>query len=304
MKLLPVILCIFLLAACSPAAIPPTVTPVPTSRPSPTVSTDCAAGTHVNQIASGEEVRQYRLYIPASYQPAHPTALVFGFHGNTGYADQFESYSGFSLVAEREGYIVVYPQGAGEHPSWDTHPGSKDVKFVRDLIAHLETICNIDPLRIYATGHSLGGGMVNRLACDLSDRIAAIGPVSGAYQNANDCSPSQPVAVIAVHGTADTVIFYLGIPPHGTVLETYTVIGTPIPQWASAWAGRNGCDNKSTIIFNQDPISAQQWPNCRNGADVVFYTIRGGEHNWPTPAEHLDAAQTIWDFFVKHPLVQ
>jgi polyhydroxybutyrate depolymerase len=300
------IFCAFLLAACSPVAAPtPTIPPAPTSRPSATVSTDCAAGTHLNQIESNGQNRQYRLYVPSSYQPGKPVALVFGFHGNTGHADQFEAYTKFSVLAEREGFIVVYPQGAGErYPTWDTWKGSKDVQFVSDLMDHMATICNIDPRRIYAMGHSLGGGMINRLACDLADRIAAIGPVSGAYQNATPCDPSQPVAVIAVHGTADTDVFYQGIPPNGRMPEAYTAIGRPIPQWASAWAGRNNCDDKATVVFKQDPVSAQQWGNCRNAADVVLYTINGGKHGWPNPADGFDAAQTVWDFFVKHPLAQ
>lgn len=289
----------FLAACSSPATIViPTMRALPTHRPLPTHSTACAAGSHVNQLDSGGEVRAYRFYVPRSYQPEEPAALIFGFHGNTGHAVDFESYSGFSPLSEREGFIVVYPQGAGEkYPTWDTHEGSKDVQFVRDLIAKLSSICSIDYKRIYAMGHSLGGGMAHRLACDLADQIAAIGAVSGAYQNPTPCTPSQPVAVLATHGTNDTIVFYQGIPPGGMAIEAYTSISTPIPQWASGWAGRNGCDAKASIIFNQDPVSAQQWSSCRNGADVVLYTIRGGEHGWPT---QMDAPQTIWDFFVKH----
>ena len=289
------------LTACShpPATALPTIKPFPTHRPLPTLSADCAAGSHVNQLVSGAEVRQYRLYVPRSYQRGKPAALIFGFHGNTGHAGEFEAYSGFSPLAERAGFIVVYPQGSGEqYPTWETQAGSKDVQFVRDLIDHLQSICSIDPARIYATGHSLGGGMAHRLACDLADRIAAIGPVSGAYQNPLPCAPTQPVAVVSVHGTSDTIVFYQGIPPKGMLIENYTAIGTPIPQWASAWAGRNGCDTKSTITLNQDPVSAQQWSNCRNTAEVVLYTINDGEHGWPG---EMDAAQTIWDFFAKHP---
>lgn len=291
---------ICLLAACGrPAAIVvPTVRAFPTHRPLPTLSTDCAAGSHVNQLVSGAEMRQYRLYVPRSYQRGKPVALIFGFHGNTGHADQFEAYSGFSPLAEREGFIVVYPQGAGgQYPTWETKEGSKDVQFVRDLIVKVSGICSIDSKRIYAVGHSLGGGMANRLACDLAERIAAIGPVSGAYQNPLPCTPTQPVAVVAIHGTNDSVVFYQGIPPGGMVIEAYTAIGTPIPQWASGWAGRNDCDANATVIYNEEPVSAQQWSGCRNAADVVLYTIRGGEHGWPS---EMDAPQVIWDFFAKH----
>lgn len=303
MRALLLTLLIFLLAACASSIPTPTLTPVPTIHPTPTMPSACAAGLHVETLLSAGEVRQYRLYVPRVYQPDLPAALVLGFHGNNSRAEYFEPYSGFSELAENEGFLVVYPQGAGEHPTWETEPGSKDVQFVRDLISHLQTICSINPAHIYATGHSLGGGMVNRLACDLADIIAAIGPVAGAYRHASQCTPSQPVSVLAVHGTADDVIYYQGIPPGGRMPEAYTVIGTPIPSWASSWAGRNGCDARAEIIFRQDPVSAQGWSRCQNGADVVLYTIRDGGHGWPNPADGFDTAQVIWDFFVEHSLM-
>ena len=292
-----------LLTACGAVTPAPTATrPAPTAMPSPTVSPDCAPGSHNNELLSGGETRLYILHIPPSYTPKKPVALVFGFHGNNGQAGQFESYSGFSILADREGFIVAYPQGSGEHPSWEAWQGGKDVQFVRDLIAKLATICNIDPARIYATGHSLGGGMVNRLACDLSERIAAIGPVSGAYQDGVHCSPSRPVAIAAVHGTGDSVIYYNGFGVNGSSPAAYFTVGTPIPQWASAWAQRNGCNAKAETFFQKGPVSGQQWVNCRSKADVVLYTIRDGEHGWPTPDANFDVAQTLWDFFEQHPL--
>ena len=275
--------------------------PQATSQPSPTIA-ECIAGSHVKQLVSVGEPRSYILHVPPTYTPGKPAALVFGFHGNNGRAGDFESYSGFSPLADREGFIVVYPQGSGEHPTWEAWQGGKDVQFTSDLIEKISALCNIDPARIYATGHSLGGGMANRLACDLSERIAAIGPVSGAYQDAERCSPSRPVAVAAVHGTKDSIIFYNGFPTNGDTPGAYFTVGTPIPQWASSWAQRNGCNAKSSIIFRKDPVSGQQWSNCRAGADVILYTIRDGEHGWPMPNADFDVAQTLWDFFRQHPL--
>ncbi len=288
------------LVACGPVTAAPTATLFPTSLPSPTPSPGCAAGRHVNELVSGGETRRYILHIPSSYTAGKPAALIFGFHGNNGRAEHFESYSGFSPLADRAGFIVVYPQGSGEHPTWEAWQGGKDVLFARDLIDKISALCSIDPARIYATGHSLGGGMANRLACDLSERIAAVGPVSGAYLNAQHCSPSRSVALVAIHGTADPVIYYNGFGVNGSSPGAYFTVGTPIPQWASAWGQRNGCSAKATVFFQKDPVSGQQWGNCRAGADVVLYTIRDGEHGWPDPS--FDAAQTIWDFFSQHPL--
>jgi polyhydroxybutyrate depolymerase len=253
-------------------------------------------------LLSGGQTRTYLLHVPASYRPDQPVALVLGFHGNFGHADSFAAYSGFSPMADQAGFIIAYAQGAGNPPTWDTWQHSKDVQYTSDLIDRLETICAIDPARVFATGHSLGGGMINRLACDLAGRIAAIGSVSGAYMNAEPCTPTQPVAVLAVHGTADMDVFYNGVPPNGQTAESYFSIGTPIPQWASGWAKRNGCSEKTSIFFKKDPVSGQQWDNCRNGADVVLYTIRDGGHGWPASSADFSPPQFIWDFLSRHPL--
>ena len=160
------------LAGCGPAPAPQA-----TSQPSPTAS-ECIAGSHLKQIVSVGEPRSYILHVPPSYAPGKPAALVLGFHGNNGRPEQFEAYSGFSSLADREGFIAAYPLGAGAHPTWTAWQGGKDVEFTSELIDKISAICNIDPARIYATGHSLGGGMVNRLACDLSKRTPAPGRTS------------------------------------------------------------------------------------------------------------------------------
>jgi polyhydroxybutyrate depolymerase len=290
-----------LLAACRPLTVIPL--PMPTALPimSPMPAMVCAtAGTHAEQLTSGGQTRQYWLHVPPAYQPGQLIPLVLGFHGNGGRADQFESYSGFSALADRAGFIAAYPQGLGNPASWNTGPGAanEDVQFVRDLLDHLETRCSIDPARIYAIGHSRGGGLANRLACNLSERIAAIGPVSGAYQDGDVCSPLRPVPVVAIHGFDDPVVPYNGF-PSGGVPGAYFIIGTPIPQWASAWAQRNGCSTKPSVVMQTDKLSEQQWGTCQNGADVVLYTLKGWGHNWPV--EEFGAAQVIWDFLAQHP---
>ena len=182
-------------------------------------------------------------------------------------------------------------------------PNSQDVPFVSDLLDSLEARCSIDPRRVFASGISRGGGMANRLGCDLADRIAAIGPVSGDYQFAENCSPSRPVPVIAFHGTNDSVIPYNGIGNSRLPPTAYFTIGTPIPDRLSSWAKRDGCSLKPAVIFQEGTLSGQEWGNCSGGADVLLYTINGGEHGWNSGTDSNEA-RMIWDFFVQHPLKQ
>jgi polyhydroxybutyrate depolymerase len=284
-----------LLACCNPMPVDRSV------RPAIAVSENCITGDYLEELISAGQVREFQLHIPAAYKADTPAALVLGFHGAGSNALQFESYSGFSYLADREGFIVVYPQALGEHHTWNTTMGSTnpDLQFVRDLIDVLSARCSIDQNRVYASGHSNGGGMANRLACDLSDRIAAIGSVSGAYQWAEDCSPSQPVAVLSVHGTDDPIIPYNGFEGTDAPPAAYYLIGVPIPQWASSWAHRNDCQEKSSRVVQSDQVIEDKWSNCSAGVEVFLYTVRGGGHGW---TQAFDAAQVIWDFFARHPL--
>lgn len=257
-----------------------TVTATSGDTPSPGVEERCERGDDLGRMESNGQVRQYVLHVPAAYDPAEPSALVLVFHGAGIGAERFIDYSRFSNVADRNGFLVVYPEGV--HEVWDPSPGSRDVQFIRDLIDHLQKRCRIDPNRIYASGHSNGGGMVERLACELADRLAAIGPISGAYQSSGRCSPSRPVPVFAIHGTADTIIPYEGI-----------------PGWAAGWAARNDCAARPEEIPHNVLIHETKWSGCAEGADVILYTIRDLGHDWTH--DLIDMGQTIWEFFEAHP---
>ncbi|HSL42875.1 MAG TPA: PHB depolymerase family esterase [Anaerolineales bacterium] len=289
-----------LLAACTPDVILPTTAPIIT--PSPAILENCSPGEYRDKLTSNGQVREFILHVPSSFQREGSMALLIGFHGAGSNAGQFEGYSGFSRVAENEGLIVVYPQALGARPTWNTTagPNNPDIQFVNDIIDHLLQRCDIDPNRIYATGHSNGGGMANRLACDLSDRIAAIGSVAGAYQWSEECSPLRPVAIFAVHGTDDPIIPYDGFPNTGEPPTAYNIVGVPIPQWASSWGTRNECDPEPLDITHNVLISETKWKDCRSGADVRLYTIEGGGHEWPADLIHV--ASTFWEFFKQHPL--
>ena len=266
----------------------------------------CVPGTQDGQLLSGGQIRLYRLHVPPDYQPGRPAPLVIALHGQGGDAAGFESYSGLSVLADQADFIVVYPQGLGQLAGWDTWQASLDVQFIRDLLEGLEAGCSIDAHRIFATGHSRGGGMADRLGCDLADRVAAIAPVSGAYETAAACSPARPVPVIAFHGRDDPVVFYNGFGPPGQVHEAYFTIDTPIPQWAGGWADRDGCSFPAQTIAADTPLLGQAWGGCLGGADVVLYTVEGGGHGWPgspgEPAGDFSTGQMIWDFFSQHPL--
>ena len=170
-----------------------------------------------------DQSRSYLLYVPPSLDSSQPVPVVFGFHGYTGTGPGFRDGTGFNAIADANGFLVVYPQGEGGDRSWNAGgccAGARaadleDVAFIRQIISDLKTIANMDPKRIYATGHSNGAMFVYRLACEMSDTFAAIAPVAGPLFY-SPCKPKEPVSVMHVHGLADPAVPYAGGPYPGT----------------------------------------------------------------------------------------
>jgi polyhydroxybutyrate depolymerase len=224
--------------------------------------------------------------------------------------------SRWNELADELGLIVVYPMGTGFPLRWrtfeqngDEDGPTREVQFIADLIDKLEMDYNIDPRRIYANGLSNGGGMTFLLACRLSDRIAAIGTVAGAYSYPWDaCSPTRSVPLIAFHGDSDPIVPYLG----GSRSRTgYTFPN--LQDWIKEYARRNGCVETPLDLVVSESVSGVRYSSCRDEAEVVFYTIRGGGHTWPggeaipewiagytSPA--IDSTRVMWQFFQQHPL--
>jgi len=273
------------------------------TRPFLSAWASARSGTIEGQITSGGVSRHYLLHVPAGYRAGIPVPLVFNFHGFGSNSTQEQALTGMSAKADREGFIVVYPDGIDA--AWATGPGAegqRDLRFVRDLLTSLESQYSIDPKRVYATGISNGGGMTDRLGCTLADVIAAIAPDSGAYNFWQDCHPSRPVAVLAFHGLDDRIVPYLGGTP-GFMLP-------PIPDWAAAWAQRDGCNAAPVETSPAAGVSVRTWSGCQGNAAVILYTLADHGHSWPgstvMPAaitsRAVNATDVMWEFFRLHPL--
>ena len=295
-----------LLAACAEAGEATTTTTVPvTTVPITTVPAAAplvveGPGRYEGEVVSEGLLRRFVLVVPES--APDPAPLVVVFHGFMGNPAEIEETTGMSAVAAEEGFVVAYPEGAGQPRRWRSDPrqGDLDVAFVRDMVALVSSAVGIDPHRVYAAGMSNGGGMAARLACDASDLVASAGAVSGAYPT-GECSPGRPVPVVAFHGTADPIVPYEG---WGALLPA-------AEDWAAAWAERNGCGSDSGATVVTADVTRRHWGDCDAGADVVLYTVAGGRHAWPGSGrdtgwggstDSVDASSLLWEFFAAHPL--
>ena len=268
-------------------------------------------GDYFDVISSGGFDRTFKLHIPPTYQSDTSMPLVLVFHGRGSNAFDAENYLQFNPLANQHGFIVAYPQATGSPSTWEDLPESEsltevdDIEFVGDFINYLISQLNIDSQRIYAVGFSNGGGMANRLGCDLSERIAAIAPVAGTYYFYEDCQSSRPVPVISFHGLKDEIIPFEGTNYAGKV-------NVPaVTDWAAAWAERNACDVEPVSESKGGVINTDTWAGCAENGDVILHSLALDGHNWPTttfggggftPAVTVN--DLIWEFFAAHPILE
>jgi polyhydroxybutyrate depolymerase len=257
--------------------------------------------------------RSYLVYVPTTYQAGRPVPLVLVFHPAGGSGRSIARHTRFTALAEREGFVVVYPEGIGGRWNDGRRPSSRDdVGFVRALLDTLRGELTVDSSRVYATGISNGAMLSYRLACDLPGVFAAIAPVAGALPVAlaERCVPATPLSVAAVQGTADPILPYEGggSPPAAVL---------PAERSVAFWAEATGCAPTNPDIEVRDGVTDGtkvrriSYPSCPGNRAVVLYAIEGGGHTWPGgPAgsrrvgrvsRELDATSVIWDFFRHHP---
>lgn len=272
---------------------------------------DIEPGVHPLSLAVRGGQRGYRLYVPRSL-PASGRSLVIAMHGGLGTPDQFARNSRFDEEAEQHGFVVVYPEGAnrtwngGRCCGMSVRQNVDDVGFISALIDHLVETLSIDPKRVFATGHSNGGIMAFRLACELGSKIAAIAPVAGSLET-DTCAGGQPVAVLAIHGDADE-----NHPLNGGE-GANSIAGVAFYSLASSMEKLrlvNGCA-ASTSTQTTAGITTSTWSGCKAGGDTVQKVIAGAPHAWPggdrsaagpgaMPSTALNATDEVWAFFASH----
>lgn len=269
---------------------------------------------HTNgSLISSGETRRFLIHVPDNLDPSHPVPLVISIHGFAEWPAHQMQVSGWNELADQHGFIVVYPSGTQFPLRWRSEGGFsepdalQDVIFISDLIAHLRQDYNIDPNRIYANGLSNGAGMSFLLSCELSDQIAAVGLVAGAYFLPwESCQPDRPVPAIVFHGTADPIVPFNGGPS-----RMFDLPFPDIPTWVSSFAAYQGCQSVPLSLEPVGAVTGVSYLDC--DADLVSYTIDGGGHTWPggdalpewiagTTNRDINATELMWEFFQQHPL--
>lgn len=279
-----------------------------------------AAGTATVELHVANHERLVIVHVPAGETNTTPLPLVLNLHGSESNAHQEELLTGMDATADRDRFVVAYPQGLIEESrgyAWNV-PGeplttgafapknaADDVGFLTQLPALLASRYCLDLRRVYVTGISGGGRMASQLACDAPSTFAAVAPVAG-LRYPGPCRGSRAVPVLAFHGTADPIDPYRG---HGLAYWTYSV-----PVAAQRWAIHERC--APATVTHERGATLRAYTRCAQGSAVELYSLAGAGHEWPggpplPPAftrvlgpqsNAVDANDAMWRFFRTYAL--
>jgi len=284
--------------------------------------------------------RTYSVHVPPSYNKQTPMPVVMVLHGGYGNAKYIKSQTWMSKTSDKYGFIAVYPEAqiGSYNPKaklnyqhWNGGPRTDskksqnvdDVGYISAMLDMLERDYSVDPKRIYATGISNGGTMAYRLACQLSERIAAIAPVA-ADQLSIECNPKRPVSIIHIHGEQDSFI-----PFEGGIGPKLPDDWKPIDVTISEWSKRNACKSKKKNEIS-DQATCKPHTSCKNDSEIILCIVNKHGHTWPGQGVYMGSNackfnvngflckrlikeigqrnydyptnEIIWSFFQKHPM--
>jgi len=289
------------------------------------------SGDHSFAIKVEDSERFYIVHVPPNYSPAKEWPVVVMFHGGGGTAEYTMQETHWNTKADQEGFLAVFPEGTRANPSqpasfygnpqtWNdgserqsvgaVERNAADVEFVSMMLSDIKAHLSIDERQIYATGFSNGASMTFRVARELSTVFAATAPVAGGDWLVNE-APERPLPLLYLTGTADPLNPLNGGEIHiGSI--TYGV-KAPVREIIGNWVRIDGCSGDVRVVYEKDGATGVAYSTASEPDEVVLYMIEGHGHYWPGgPSDlpesiagkntaKLNATNTIWDFFAKHP---
>ena len=254
--------------------------------------------------------REYIYFNPHPEQENTP--LVFVCHGYTGSAEGIMNYSGFNQLAIQYGFAVCYPQGIEDSfgntffnvgYDFQNNESVDDINYIVSLIDEFGSNGNIDPEKVFCTGMSNGGDFCYLLACEASEYLLGVAPISGMIMEdiLESCNPSQTVGILEIHGTNDEITYYDG--------DYYNIDGwgsyPSIPETIEFFANMYNINLEDSGTFpnistnDGSTISYEKYGNNDSCPKVWLYTVNGGGHDWPGAFGNMDihASEEAWLFF-------
>ncbi len=269
--------------------------------------------------------RSYRLHLPQEYHRDRQWPLVVVLHGAFSTARGIAKQTSFSELADREGFIIAYPNGmgifslvrhwnagfcCGKAMKWEVD----DTGFIFRVIDDVAQRASIDPSRVYLVGMSNGGMLAHRIAATKPERIAAVAVSAatfGAIPSGSDTAqtipvPSRPMPIMIFHGLADENVPY---EPQENDADQTELRLLPAQEAVAFWVDHNHCSSQPRReLMCSGEVERVEWAGCADASEVVLYTIDGWGHYWPgphytnqlptgSPLREFDAGELMWRFF-------
>lgn len=276
----------------------------------PATTSVASASTQDVQINLGRGPVTIR--VPSTYNIRKPAPLVLMLHAYGSNSRRAEHIFKLGPLSEDYGFLYIVPDGALDRNGQRNWNGTDaccdferirrdDSSYLRTIIEMTEGLLNVDPRRIYVVGVSNGGFMSYRMACDHSDKIAAIVSLAGAtFYEADECAPSQPVHTLEIHGTLDEVVNFKG----GILAATYPGAVESTRQWAAF----GGCSRIANTRFapldidlnipGAETLITRYENDCQPGGSAELWTVVGGGHTPLTPSTF---GRHIIEYLYAHP---
>ncbi|NUM25927.1 MAG: hypothetical protein HUU49_04945 [Candidatus Buchananbacteria bacterium] len=294
--------------------------------------------------------RTYVVHLPKDNEKKQNLPLVIVLHGGGGDIESIQTITSFNQAADNNVFVAAYPQGTGvtylgkTFGTWNagtccppaTTNDSDDVGFIKDLISELHKKYAIDLRRVYVTGLSNGAQLSYRLACELSDHITAIAPVSGIapFDGLKKCQPQKPVPIFHIHGTNDPCVFVAGGNCGGCFASLTSALGlesqphiwlcSDLDSYLKAWATIYDLDINQTKTYHTDSLDCLTYTDATNNHPITKCLVSNNGHTWAGgnygPAckqpdskictvtkevlgplnSTVNTTQLIWDFFSQY----
>jgi len=271
-------------------------------------------------FSHGGRERRYHLHVPARVTGENGASLVLVLHGGGGNGEQIREHAGFVELADREGFVVAFPDGTGPLrqrlltwnsggiPVFAVEQGIDDVGFLRQVVADVQRRTSIDPTRVHAVGISNGGMMCHRLARDAADLFAGIAVVAGAMNHTATDSP-LPIAALLIHGTADDHVRLEGGKPGRAIGRAGDRVDASLQDAIDYYVRRNRLEPVPSEQV-EGAVRIVDYKVVREGgvaeAPLRVITLTGGGHAWPGAERNTRAAadtpfpfaatRAIWHF--------
>ncbi|TNE47404.1 MAG: hypothetical protein EP343_19715 [Deltaproteobacteria bacterium] len=314
------VLWMFVSFACSSGTTPGDENPVGESVPqegTSVVKDGSGDGPEPTPMPTQKEFggdRPVKISLPFRYDPSVPLPLVVVLHGAGANGDIQTLYFGFTDLQQTKKFLMIAPNGIQSKNAgvnvWNATDAccdldgikTDDLGYIKSLIDEVKSVYKVDEKRVFLVGHSNGGFLSYRIACDASNYVSGIAVLAGAtFNDKSRCKPSQPVNILHVHGTKDDVIYYNG--------ANVPRMNKPQPgaeRSVNMWGEYNGCTGarkptgtKLDLIVDLEGSETvvEAFEGCPKGGAVELWTIQEADHI-PTLAPSY--ATTVWDWLIKN----